>query len=120
MRQNKAKAIYYAEEMIRIRPESTFCYQIRANIERQDSNFDEAIKLYQKIVDVCNETGSTAKGTALLVSGHNLLFSGRFDDAMLAYDEAIAIAATPQTCTILGYYKFKVAHLFENNFYLKL
>ena len=115
-RQNKATAIKHAEEMIRIRPKAPFAHQIRANIERQDSNFDEAIKLYQNLVDVCNETGSTAKGTALLISGHNLLFSGRFDDAMLAYDEAIDIADTPQRA--LGYNRFKVhAHLFENKYF---
>ena len=38
------------------------------------SNFEEAKPLYQKMVDVCNETGSTAKSTALTISGHNLLF----------------------------------------------
>ncbi len=115
-RQSKDIAIKHAEEMIRIRPKAPFAHQIRANIERADSNFEEAIKLYQNLVDVCNETGSTAKGTALLISGHNLMFSGRFDDAMRTYDEAISIANTPQTA--FNYNRFKVhAHLFDNKYY---
>ena len=115
-RQSKATAIKHAEEMIRIRPKAPFAHQIRANIERADSNFEEAIKLYQNLVDVCNETGSTAKGTALLISGHNLLFSGQFENAMNTYDEAISIANTPQNA--FNYNRFKVhAHLFENKYY---
>ncbi|MFL3053026.1 MAG: hypothetical protein ACJZ15_07575 [Candidatus Neomarinimicrobiota bacterium] len=49
-------------------------YQLRANIERQYSNFEAAKPLYQKMVDVVNETGSSAKPTALLISGHNLAY----------------------------------------------
>ena len=115
-RQSKKTAIKHAEEMIRIRPKAPFAHQIRANIERADSNFEEAIKLYQNLVDVCNETGSTAKGTALMLTGHNLVFSGMFDNAMATYDEAISIANTPQSA--FNYNRFKVhAHLFENKYY---
>ena len=70
-KQDKSKAVKYAEEMLRIRPKAPNAHQYRANIERQHSNFDEANKLYQKMVDVCNETGSTAKSTALIISAHN-------------------------------------------------
>ena len=70
----------------------------RANIERQHSNFEEANKLYQKMVDVCNETGSTAKSTALTISAHNLLFSGQLDEFNKMYDEAIAICRITSNC----------------------
>ena len=115
-RQSRQKAVEYAEEMIRIRPLSPFAHQIRANIERQNSNFEEGNKLYQKMIDVCNETGSTAKGRALLVSAHNLMFSGKFDQSMNRYDEAVAISETPNQAFQRRLYQV-VAHLFENKYY---
>jgi len=114
--QDKAKGIKYAEEMIRIRPKSPGAHQLRANLERQYSNFEEANTLYQKMIDVCNETGSTAKSTALIVSAHTLMFSGQLENSMKRYDEAIAIASSPQTAHNLKFYK-AVANLFENKFY---
>ncbi len=115
-KQDKSKAIKYAEEMLRIRPKAPNAHQYRANIERQHSNFDEANKLYQKMVDVCNETGSTAKSTALIISAHNLLFSGQLDNSMTRYDEAIAISESPQTAHNLKLYK-AVANLFYDKYY---
>ena len=115
-RQDKSKAIKYAEEMLRVRPKAPNAHQFRANIERQHSNFEEANKLYQKMVDVCNETGSTAKSTALIISAHNLLFSGQLENSMTRYDEAIAISSTPQTAHNLKLYK-AVANLFYDKYY---
>tara|TARA_B100000674_G_C37906562_1_gene946410 strand:+ start:210 stop:1712 length:1503 start_codon:yes stop_codon:yes gene_type:complete len=115
-KQDKSKAIRYAEEMLRIRPKAPNAHQFRANIERQHSNFDEANKLYQKMVDVCNETGSTAKSTALIISAHNLLFSGQLNNSMTRYDEAIAISESPQTAHNLKLYK-AVANLFYDKYY---
>tara|TARA_Y100000590_G_scaffold421891_1_gene526043 strand:- start:2146 stop:3648 length:1503 start_codon:yes stop_codon:yes gene_type:complete len=115
-KQDKSKAVKYAEEMLRIRPKAPNAHQYRANIERQDSNFDEANKLYQRMVDVCNETGSTAKSTALIISAHNLLFSGQLQNSMKRYDEAIAISESPQTAHNLKLYK-AVANLFYDKYY---
>ena len=115
-KQDKSKAVKYAEEMLRIRPKAPNAHQFRANIERQHSNFDEANKLYQKMVDVCNETGSTAKSTALIISAHNLLFSGQLNNSMTRYDEAIAISESPQTAHNLKLYK-AVANLFYDKYY---
>ena len=115
-KQDKSKAVEYAEEMLRIRPKAPNAHQYRANIERQHSNFDEANKLYQKMVDVCNETGSTAKSTALIISAHNLLFSGQLNNSMTRYDEAIAISESPQTAHNLKLYK-AVANLFYDKYY---
>tara|TARA_Y100001936_G_C16084183_1_gene680278 strand:- start:2468 stop:3970 length:1503 start_codon:yes stop_codon:yes gene_type:complete len=115
-KQDKSKAVRYAEEMLRIRPKAPNAHQFRANIERQHSNFDEANKLYQKMVDVCNETGSTAKSTALIISAHNLLFSGQLNNSMTRYDEAIAISESPQTAHNLKLYK-AVANLFYDKYY---
>ncbi len=115
-KQSKDMAVKYAEELIRIRPKAPFAHQVRANIERQNSNFEKADELYQKLIDICNETGSTAKGTALLISAHNLMFGGNFDASMLRYDEAIAIANSPQHANNLTVFKI-VAHLFSDKYY---
>ena len=116
-RQDKDLAIKYTEEMIRSRPKAPNGYQIRANIERQYSNFEAAKPLYQKMVDVVNETGSSAKSTALLISGHNLLFNGEFDEGIKMYDEAIAIAATPNWSFYLSTNFKTVGYLFKGDYY---
>ena len=116
-RQDKNLVIKYTEEMIRSRPKAPNGYQLRANIERQYSNFEGAKPLYQKMVDVVNETGSSAKSTALLISGHNLLFNGEFDEGIKMYDEAIAIAGTPQWSFNLSTNYKTVGYLFKGDYY---
>ncbi len=116
-RQDKNLVIKYTEEMIRSRPKAPNGYQLRANIERQYSNFEAAKPLYQKMVDVVNETGSSAKSTALLISGHNLLFNGEFDEGIKMYDEAIAIAATPNWSFNLSTNYKTVGYLFKGDYY---
>tara|TARA_Y100000590_G_scaffold348510_1_gene399567 strand:- start:449 stop:1954 length:1506 start_codon:yes stop_codon:yes gene_type:complete len=116
-RQDKKLVVKYTEEMIRVRPKAPNAYQLRANIERQYSNFEEAKPLYQKMVDVVNETGSSAKSTALLISGHNLLFNGEFDEGIKLYDEAISIAATPQWAYNLTTNFKTVGYLFKGDYY---
>jgi tetratricopeptide (TPR) repeat protein len=116
-RQSKELVIKYTEEMIRSRPKAPNAYQYRANIERQYSNFEGAKPLYQKMVDVVNETGSSAKSTALLISGHNLLFNGEFDEGIKMYDEAIAIAATPNWSFRLATIYKTVGYLFKGDYY---
>ena len=51
-------------------------------------NFENAKKYYQKALDVCNETGSSAKGTTSSGSGHNYMFSGDNETSMKFYQEA--------------------------------
>jgi tetratricopeptide (TPR) repeat protein len=116
-RQNKELVIKYTEEMIRSRPKAPNGYQLRANVERQYSNFEGAKPLYQKMVDVVNETGSSAKSTALLISGHNLLFNGEFDEGIKMYDEAISIAGTPQVSFNLSTNYKTVGYLFKGDYY---
>tara|TARA_B100001559_G_scaffold160534_1_gene134715 strand:+ start:342 stop:1847 length:1506 start_codon:yes stop_codon:yes gene_type:complete len=114
---NKELVIKYTEEMIRIRPLGPKGYQLRANVERQFSNFEGAKPHYQKMVDVANETGSSAKTAALLVSGHNLLFNGESDAGIKMYDEAISIAATPQWAFGLTTNFKAIGYLFVGDYY---
>ena len=116
-RQDKDLVIKYTEEMIRSRPKAPNGYQLRANVERQYSNFEGAKPLYQKMVDVVNETGSSSKPTALLISGHNLLFNGEFDKGIKMYDEAIAIADSPQRAYGLTTNFKTVGYLFKGDYY---
>ncbi len=116
-RQDKALVIKYTEEMIRSRPKAPNGYQLRANVERQYSNFEDAKPLYQKMVDIVNETGSSSKPTALLISGHNLLFNGEFDEGIKLYDEAIAIADSPQRAYGLATNFKTVGYLFKGDYY---
>ena len=116
-RQDKNLVIKYTEEMIRSRPKAPNGYQLRANIERQYSNFEGAKPLYEKMVEIVNETGSSAKPTALLISGHNLLFNGEFDEGIKLYDEAIAISDSPQRAYGLATNFKTVGYLFKGDYY---
>ena len=116
-RLDKALVVKYTEEMIKIRPMGPKGYQLRANVERQYSNFEGAKPHYQKMVDVANETGSSAKTAALLVSGHNLLFNGESDLAVKRYDEAISIAPNPGWAFNLTVNFKAVSYLFGGDYY---
>jgi tetratricopeptide (TPR) repeat protein len=116
-RQDRSLVIKYTEEMIRVRPLGPKGYQLRANVERQYSNFEEAKPHYQKMVDVANETGSSAKTAALLVSGHNLLFNGESGPAVQSYDEAISIAPTPGWAFNLTMNFKAISYLFVGDYY---
>ena len=113
------KAIYYADKMIEVAPNNPRSYNLRANIDRKESNFEEAKKYYQKALDICNETGSSAKPTTLLVGGHNHMFSGDNKTAMEFYKEAQDVAEAGETKRNMGYYK-GILHLYNNDFYSAL
>ncbi len=116
---SREKAIYYADKMIEVSPDNPRSYNLRANIDRKDSNFEEAKKYYQKALDICNETGSSAKPTTLLVGGHNHMFSGDDETAMKFYKEAQDVAEAGDTKRNMGYYK-GILHLYNNDFYSAL
>ena len=116
---SREKAIYYADKMIEVSPNNPRSYNLRANIDRKDSNFEEAKKYYQKALDICNETGSSAKPTTLLVGGHNHMFSGDDDTAMRFYQEAQDVAETGDSKKNMGFYK-GILHLYNNDFYSAL
>ena len=85
---SREKAVYYADKMIEVAPDNPRSYNLRANIDRKFSDFENAKKYYQRALDVCNETGSSLKPTTLLVAGHNYMFSGDNETAMKFYQEA--------------------------------
>ena len=46
---HEQKAIFYADKMIEVAPNSPRSYNLRANIDRKDSNFEEAKKFIKKL-----------------------------------------------------------------------
>jgi len=114
-RQIKSLALKYSKGMVKTRPKAAFSYQIRANVERQYSDFKAATPLYQKMVDVAEETGSTLKGSAYNVFAHNYLFSGDAEKAIENYDQAIALAKTPIAIVNVTFYKLN-SYLFQNDY----
>ena len=114
-RQTKALALKYTKGMVKSRPKAPFSYQLQANVERQYSDFAAAKPLYQKMVDVAEETGSSMKGSAYNVFAHNYLFSGDGETARANYDKAIALSKTPLGIVNLTFYKLQ-AYLFQNDY----
>ena len=116
---SREKAIYYADKMIEVAPDNPRSYNLRANIDRKDSNFEEAKKYYQKALDICNETGSSAKPTTLLVGGHNHMFSGDDETAMKFYKEAQEVGEDSGTKLTMANYIANL-YLYNNDFYSAL
>ena len=114
-RQTKALALKYTKGMVKTRPTAPFSYQVRANVERQYSDFKAATPLYQKMVDVSEETGSTLKGSAHNVLAHNYLFSGDAEMAREHYDKAIALAKSPIAIVNLTFYKL-FSYYFQSDY----
>ena len=77
----------YLNELIRIRPESGEPYHSKANLYRKIGDFEKAKPLYEKSIQ--KRKGTSAEGTALIVSGHNYMFSGDFETARERYDLAV-------------------------------
>jgi len=114
-RQTKTLALKYTKGMVKTRPQAPFSYQVRANVERQYSDFKAATPLYQKMVDVAEETGSSLKGGAHNVLAHNYLFSGDAEMAREHYDKSIALARTPISTVNRSFYKL-FSYLFQNDY----
>ena len=114
-RQTKALALKYTKGMVNSRPKAPFSYQLQANVERQYSDFAAAKPLYQKMVDVAEETGSSMKGSAYNVLAHNYLFGGDGKTARENYDKAIALSKTPLAVVNVTIYKLQ-SYLFQNDY----
>ena len=80
-------ASQYIDELIRIRPKSGHPYHSKANLYRKLGHFEKAKPLYEKSIQ--KRKGSSAEGTALIVSGHNYMFSGDFETARNRYEKAV-------------------------------
>ena len=113
--QTRKLAAKYTKGMIDARPNAAFSYQLRANVERQYGNFKAAAPLYQKMVDVAEETDSELIGGAYNVFAHNHLFSGDSQTARTYYDKAINLSRSPLAKVNLYFYKLQ-SYLFQDDY----
>jgi len=113
--QTKALAVKYTKGLVKTRPNAPFSYQLRANVERQYSDFDKGQSYYQKMVDIATERGSSNRGNAHNVLAHNYLFSGNGESARENYNIAISLSKTPLGVVNLTLYKLG-SYLFENDY----
>ncbi|MGY8986783.1 MAG: tetratricopeptide repeat protein [Sphingomonadales bacterium] len=93
-KRNTDKGLEYGDELIRIRPDAGFSYHFKANCYRQIGEFEKAIPLYEKSIE--KRRGKSSEATALLVSGHNYMFSGDYKTARKRYAEAIETSKTKE------------------------
>jgi len=91
---NIEQGLKYANELIRIRPDAGYSYHFKANCYRQAGEFEKAIPLYEESIN--KRRGKSSEGTALLVSGHNYMFSGDYKTARQRYGDAIKTARTKE------------------------
>ena len=103
----------YGDELIRIRPDHGYPYHFKANCYRQIGDFEKAKPLYEKSIE--KRKGLSSEGTANLVSGHNYMFSGDYNNARERYIRAINLARTNNGWFQLNYY-LTISHIFENNY----
>ncbi len=113
--QTRKLATKYTKGMISARPKAAFSYQLRANVERQYGDFEAAAPIYQKMVDVADETGSELIGGAYNVFAHNHLFGGDSETARNYYDKAINLVSRPIVKVNLTFYKLQ-SYLFQDDY----
>ena len=106
-------ASQYIDELIRIRPTSGHPYHSKANLYRKLGDFEKAKPLYEKSIQ--ERKGSSAEGTALLVSGHNYMFSGDFETARNRYEKAVQASPKKEGKFGLNNY-ITLSHVFNDDY----
>ena len=86
----------YVNKMIKLRPEAAVGYQIRGNVYRANSNFEEAKGWYEQALEKRSASNVAISGL-LGVAAHNYLFNGELDKAQEYYDKAIEEGTTPNS-----------------------
>ena len=103
----------YINELIRIRPESGQSYHSKANLYRKIGDFEKAKPFYEKSIQ--KRKGSSAEGTALIVSGHNYMFSGDFETAREQYNLAVQKAPIKESKFNLNNY-ITWSYIFQDDY----
>ena len=103
----------YINELIRIRPESGQPYHSKANLYRKIGDFEKAKPFYEKSIQ--KRKGSSAEGTALIVSGHNYMFSGDFETARERYNLAVQKAPIKESKFNLNNY-ITWSYIFQDDY----
>ena len=104
----------YGDELIRIRGDHGLPYHLKANCYRQLGEFEKAKPLYEQSIK--NRKGLSSEGTALVVSGHNYMFSGDLGSARKSYERAIEInEEKANNWFILNLY-LTYSYIFDNDY----
>ena len=103
----------YAEKLIELKPNSAHGFHAKANCYRQEGEFEKAIPLYDKAVELSKGTSSEA--TENYVSGHNIMFAGDFEKARERYKQALKVVKDEQTETSIKTF-ITISYLFQRNF----
>ena len=104
----------YGDELIRIRGDHGLPYHLKANCYRQLGEFEKAKPLYEQSIK--NRRGLSSEGTALIVSGHNYMFSGDLESARKNYERAIEInEEKANNWFILNLY-LTYSYIFDNDY----
>jgi len=98
--------IKYVNKMIKLRPEAAVGYQIRGNVFRANSNFEEAKGWYEKALEKRSASNVAISGL-LGVAAHNYLFNGELDKAQEYYDRAIEEGTTPTSKVSVANFKIQ-------------
>lgn len=107
------KGLEYAEKLIKMKPKRAHGYHAKANCYRQVGDFEKAIPLYDKSVELSK--GTTSEAAENYVSGHNIMFAGDFDAARKRYREAIKVVKEFQTEKAIRQF-ITISYLFQRNF----
>ena len=103
----------YAEKLIELKPNSAHGFHAKANCYRQEGEFEKAIPLYDKAVELSKGTSSEA--TENYVSGHNIMFAGDFDKARERYKQALKVVNEIQIESSIKTF-ITISYLFQRNF----
>jgi len=107
------KGLKYAEKLIELKPKSAHGYHAKANCYRQIGEFEKAIPLYDKSVELSK--GTTAEASENYVSAHNIMFAGDFEKARDRYKQALKVVKELQTETSIKTF-ITISYLFQRNF----
>ncbi len=107
------KGLEYAEKLIKIKPNRAHGYHCKANCYRQIGEFEKAIPLYDKSVEMSK--GTISEAAEIYVSGHNLMFAGDFDKARERYRTALSVVKDIDTEQSIKTF-ITISHLFQRNF----
>lgn len=106
----------YADKLIELKPNNGHGYHFKANTYRQTGEFIKAIPLYDKAVELAK--GNENEFSKLMVSAHNLMFSGDFNKARDRYKKSMRLAANKsnyQAENIISLY-ITFSYLFQKDF----
>ena len=110
---NIKKGMEYSERLIKMKPDRAHGYHFKANCYRQIGDFEKAIPLYEKAVEMSK--GTTSEAAEMYVSGHNIMFAGDFDAARERYQEALEVVIEFQTEKAIRQF-ITISYLFQRNF----